>query len=163
MCSVFTRASFLLWREAPGFKTPRDSMKFKGCLSVCASLIPRTVSMVPYNWKFHWCNILWKYIQWNFRATWRFDHTPISWWPYPTCEPKNRHWAMKQIRRLVQEWPTLPFVWRPSQLRKYQDCGQEIGLLNCWSVSILTTLERLFRVCWHFYKVGGWFFSTATI
>ena len=138
---------------------PHDSMKFKGCLSVCASLIPRTVSMVPYNGNFSLVQYFAeihpvKFSQFLFRATWRFDHTPISWWPCPTCEPKKRHWTTKWISRLVQEWPTLPFVWRPSQLQKYQDChcGQEIGLLNCWSVSISRTLERLFRVRWHFVK-----------
>ena len=73
---------------------------------------------------------------------------------------------MKWRSKLVQQWPTLPFVWRSSQLRKYQDCyrERETGFLNrkiphCWSrlrqsqsisyrfvgSSRLISLQRLFR------------------
>ena len=67
--AIFTRASFLLWREVPWFETPRDSTKFKGCLSVCVSLIPRTVSMVLYNGKFSLCNISKNFYNFYFCAT----------------------------------------------------------------------------------------------
>ena len=50
--------------------------------------------------------------------------------PHPTVEPMKRHRTTKR-RKLVQQWATFPFVWRPSQLQKYQDyCrGRETGLL----------------------------------
>ena len=34
----------------------------------------------------------------------------------------NRHWTTKRRSKPVQQWPDLPFVWRLSKLRRYQDC-----------------------------------------
>ena len=40
--------------------------------------------------------------------------------------------AKERRSKLVQQQPSLPFVWRLLQLRKYQDCrrGRKTGLLN---------------------------------
>ena len=39
---------------------------------------------------------------------------------------------MKQKGKLVQIQPNLPFVWRPSEFRRYKDCshGRETGVLD---------------------------------
>ena len=63
-------------------------------------------------------------------------HTPYA------RVPKKWHWTTKRSK-IVQQRPTLPFVWRPSQLQKYQNCMParvKTGLLNrriqhCWSRS----------------------------
>ena len=35
------------------------------------------------------------------------DHTPTSWWPHPTCEPKKQHWRTKQRSKLVKQVQSL--------------------------------------------------------
>ena len=55
--------------------------------------------------------------------------TPYQLIATPTSEPKKRHWKMKQRSKLVQQLPSLPFVWRALFLQKYQDyhCGRKIA------------------------------------
>ena len=106
--------------------------------------------MIPYSGRFSLvqklaeiCPDLQKKLPWVLflqnKCMIRWAH-PYSWWPHPTCELKKWRWTTKQRRKIVQQQPSLPFVWRPSQLWKYQDChcGWETGLLNgriqhCWS------------------------------
>ena len=55
----------------------------------------------------------------------------------------------------MRQRPSLPSVWRPSQLRKHQDChcGRETGLLDsALLISTSTTPERFLRVRWHFVQ-----------
>ena len=44
----------------------------------------------------------------------------------------KRHWTTKRRSKPVQQQPDLPFVWRLSKLRRYQDCrrGRETGVLD---------------------------------
>ena len=84
------------------------------------------------------------------------DHSPTSWWPCPTYEPKKRHWTTKWRSKLVQQQCNLPLCGDlRSQLRKYQDCHRVrvTGLFEkdqYWLISTATTSELLLRVCWQF-------------
>ena len=44
----------------------------------------------------------------------------------------------KQRSKLLQQWPSLPFVWRPLQLRNYQDCRPR-RKLPCWTEGFSTS------------------------
>ena len=77
----------------------------------------------------------------------------------------KRHWTTKRRSKPVQQRPDLPFVWRLSKLRRYQDCrrGRETGALDsALLISTSTTAERLTDSL-VFCIVAGWFFFTATI
>ena len=70
--------------------------------------------------------------------------------------PKKWHRMTKQSK-LVQQWPILPFAWRPSRLRKYQDCmpARARNWLVEWKDSALlisnsTTSERFLSIHWYF-------------
>ena len=104
---------------------------------------------------FHRCKILQKCLQtlqkkfsqfFVFTERMLWPSHPLSWWPHPLA---NRYLKTKQRSKLVQHRPSLPLMWRPSQLRKYYDCcrGWETGLLSrkiqhCWSQ--LWQLKRVF-------------------
>ena len=85
---------------------------------------------------------------------WGSGHIPTSWWPCPTYESKKQHWTRKERSKLVQQRPSLPFVWRPSQLQKYQDChcGRETGLLNRKIHTADLNFKASVTVYWHLYS-----------
>ena len=84
-----------------------------------------------------------------FHGTNALTTTPSQLMATPTCKLKEWYLKTKQRSKLVQHRPSLPLMWRPSQLRKYYDCcrGWETGLLSrkiqhCWSR--LWQLKRVF-------------------
>ena len=92
---------------------------------------------------FYWCKISWKCVQTLQKKfsqsyfcrtnAWCSDHISTSWWPCSTFEPKKQHWMTKWRNQLVQQRPSVSFVWRPSQLCKYQDCPTLGEKLACWT------------------------------
>ena len=111
-----------------------------------------------FRWNFYFCGT----------NAWHSDHSPASWLPCPhvRTEEMTWHWMTKQKSKLGQQRPCLPFVWRPSQLRKYKSrllpcaCWTEIfstADLDCDNFRASLTVSLVF------HTVAGWFFSTVTI
>ena len=116
---------------------------------------------------FCWCKFSWKCVrtlQKNFLHFLFLWNESTTLWPHPyqmmatphSTYPKKWHRTTKQSK-LVQQWPILPFAWRPSRLWKYQDCmpvrarnwlveRKDSALL----ISNSTTLERFLPVRWYF-------------
>ena len=94
---------------------------------------------------------------------------PYRWWPRPICTCTKDQTTKRS--KLVQQRPTRPFVWRPSRLRKYQDCmpaRAKNWLVEQKDSALLilnsTTSERLLRVHWYFvHIVAGWVCFAVTI
>jgi len=116
---------------------------------------------------FCWCKFLRKSVQTLQKKFSRFlfsrmwdslsvdGHTPYA----------NRHWTTKQRSKPVQQWPDLPFVWRLSKLRRYQDCRRrwETGALDSALLISTSTTSECLTDSLVFCIVAGWFFFTATI